>query len=273
MSTRPQQPCDAGYASPTCRLAGRTRRTTRVLGAAAAGSLGVLFIAVVTAVPGPRRERRGAWALKHSARWILRSIGVRTVIHGAPRSGPTLIVGNHTSWLDVLVLASAAPMVMVAGSEVRNWPLIGRAAVQAGTVFMQRDRPRALPDTVAQITAVLRSGSRVQVFPEGATRCGDALGQFHRAAFQAAIDAAVVVSPVTIKYTETNRMSARNALFLPEETTVTSIARILRSGSITVTVRWLPTIPAIARTGKNCIDRAAVARLSQNAVARSLRIP
>lgn len=165
--------CDTGCVHPTSRP-GRIRQMARVVGVAVPGGLGVLFVGALTAVPGPTRERRGAWALHHAVRWALRSIGIRIVVQGPPRSGPTLVVSNQTSWLDVLVLASAAPMIMVAKSEVADWPLIGRAGVWAGTVLVHRDELRTLPDAVAQITAILRSGARVQVFPEGTNRCGGA---------------------------------------------------------------------------------------------------
>ncbi len=265
--------CGTECIAPSGAYVSRVRQLARVLALVVALAAGVLVLAAATSVPGYRRSRRGSWALRHAARWVLRAVGVRLVVHGAPRSGPSLVVGNHVSWLDILALAGCAPMVMVAKSDVRNWPVIGRAAVRAGTLFLHRREFRTLPGTVEEMTAALRSGLRVQVFPEATTRCGGAMGEFHRAAFQAAINAAVVISPVAIDYAQDGRHGTTIPAFLGDESLVESLRRVVAARSIEVTVRWLAPIPAIAGTGRHHVDRATVARLAGNAVAGSLGVP
>ncbi len=265
--------CTPACATPVCGTVGPLLVAGRLLALMVALLFGVSLVGAATWVPGHRRDRRGAWALQRASRWVLRAIGVRLTVYGALRSGPSLVVGNHVSWLDVLALSASARMQMVAKAEVRRWPVIGRASVRAGTLFLQRERLRELPDAVAGMADALRSGSRVQVFPEGTTRCGTALNPFRRAAFQAALDAGVVVSPVTLRYLdEGDRQSAAPA-FLGDETLIASVRRVVGLSRVTVRVHWLPAIPAIAGTGRNYIDRAVVARLAENAVARDLRIP
>ena len=235
--------------------------------------IGAAFIAVCSSWPGHRRTERGSWSQQKVSRWVLHAVGLRLSIHGAPRSGPSLVVGNHVSWLDILALSASAPMRMVAKSEVAAWPLIGRSAVRAGTLFVERNRLRELPAAVAEMTAALRTGSRVQVFPEGTTRCGGALNPFRRAAFQAAIDAGVVVSPVTVQYLDSDQRLTGAPAFVGDETLAASVRRLLRTSGVTVQVHWLRPIPAIAGTGRASVDRATVARLAENAVARNLGIP
>ena len=273
MNTCRRPVCTKACIQPPLTRAGRARQLIRGLALVAALGTGVIIIVALTAIPGFRRSRRGIWAVQHAARWVLRALGVRIAVHGAPRSGPSLVVGNHVSWLDILVLAGCSPMVMVAKSEVRNWPVIGGAAVRAGTIFLRRNGLRSLPGTVEEITAALRSGLRVQVFPEATTRCGGALGEFHRAAFQAAINAAVVVSPVTVDYAQDGRRGTTAPAFVGDESLLASVRRVLAARRIDVEVRWLPPIPAIAGTGRHHLDRATVARLAQNAVASGLVLP
>jgi len=265
--------CGPACIAPADAPAGRPRQLIRGLALLIALIAGVLLIAAATSIPGYRRARRGPWAVGYAARWVLRALGVRVVVHGAPRTGPSLVVANHVSWLDILALAGCAPQVMVAKSEVRSWPVVGSAAVRAGAIFLQRNSLRSLPGTVEEITATLRSGQRVQVFPEATTRCGGALGEFHRAAFQAAIDAAVVISPVTIGYAHDGRAGSTVAAFLGEESLLASLCRVLAARRVHVTVHWLPPIPAIAGTGRNHLDRATVTRLAENAVAAGLAVP
>ncbi len=269
--------CTAPVCTSACSTAGAqvcvtARCLGRLIALVIASLAGTLFIVIVTWLPGHRRERRGTWALQQVSRWILRSIGIRMSVEGAPRSGPSLVVGNHISWLDILVLSASAPMRMVAKAEVGRWPIIGNTSRRVGTLFLQRERLRQLPAVVSEIAAVLRTGSRVQVFPEATTRCGGALSPFRRAAFQAAIDAGVVVSPVTLRYTDHQRMPTSAPAFVGDETLVASIRRVLHSRSTTVAVHWLRPIPAMAGTGWAPTDRANVARLAENAVARDLGV-
>lgn len=265
--------CAESCATPPRAPLGTVHQLLRLFALLVTVGAGAVIVAAATAVPGYRRARRGSWALQLVARCVLRSIGVRRTVHGGPRTGPSLVVGNHISWLDILALSSCAPMVMVAKAEVSGWPIIGTAAARVNTIFLHRDQLRTLPDTVVAMTSALRSGRRVQVFPEGTTRCGGAVGQFHRAAFQAAIAAAVVVSPVTIGYTdgEADRITA--PAFLGNESLVSSLRRVLATPRIEVTVRWLPPIPAIAGTGRDHLDRATVARLTEKAIADSFGTP
>jgi 1-acyl-sn-glycerol-3-phosphate acyltransferase len=265
--------CDDSCAREPDQPVGSGRRAARWVALIAALGCGVGFIVLVACIPGHGRDRRGAWSLQRVSRWILRAVGVRILVEGRPRSGPSLVVGNHVSWLDILALAASAPMQMVAKAEVGAWPLVGVAARRTGTLFLQREHLRDLPEAVAAITAALRGGSRVQVFPEATTRCGGALDPFRRAAFQAALDAGVVISPVTLRYLDAADAPTTVPAFVGAETLVRSVRRVLSARDCTVKVQWLPPIPAIAGTGRDQVDRAVVARLAQNAVAGNLGIP
>jgi 1-acyl-sn-glycerol-3-phosphate acyltransferase len=77
--------------------------------------------------------------LHHASRRVLRVLAVETRTAGRiPTAG--LLVCNHLSYLDILVLASLAPCVFVAKSEVKLWPVFGWFARLAGTVFVHREK-------------------------------------------------------------------------------------------------------------------------------------
>ena len=92
--------------------------------------------------------------------------------------------------------------------------------------------------------------------PEATARCVGAVSQFHRASFQA--PAAVVVSPVTIEYTDDGSARTTAPPFLGGETIADSLRRLLAAPRIEVTLRWFAPIPAIAGTGRDHTDRATV---------------
>jgi 1-acyl-sn-glycerol-3-phosphate acyltransferase len=82
-----------------------------------------------------------------------------------PKSG--LLVSNHLSYLDILVIAKITPAVFVSKSEVRQWPVIGWLTSLAGTIFIQRERRTHVGPINREIAAVMDAGALIVVFPEG----------------------------------------------------------------------------------------------------------
>src|SRR5689334_5632851 len=82
---------------------------------------------------------RAEW-LQRSSRRLLKVFNLELQIFGpVPLEG--LLVCNHLSYLDILVLSAVSPSVFVAKSEVKNWPVFGWFARLAGTIFVERQRP------------------------------------------------------------------------------------------------------------------------------------
>ncbi|UQX04092.1 1-acyl-sn-glycerol-3-phosphate acyltransferase [Streptomyces sp. RerS4] len=237
----PTAPCTPGAcAAHTGRVASVAHAVLRL-----AGALALILLAVPAAAPvrllpvRPRHALIRAWSTA-----LVRSLGVRVTVHGAPGpDGGRLIVANHISWLDIPLVAAAVPCRMLAKSEIGAWPVLGRLAAQAGTLFIERDRIRALPDTVGVITRALLAGDRVTVFPEGSTWCGRAQGTFRRAAFQSALDARVPVQPVRIEYRTADGELAGAAAFVGDDPLTASLWRIARSRGLRAEVWLLPRIP------------------------------
>lgn len=274
-----QQRCTQSCIDDGDRLQGNNSGRRSRLGTAAVAvrttvAVGGALVAIRLAGMGRGRgaTRRGSWALHVASGVLVSALGVRIEESGSPRSGAALVVGNHLSWLDILVLSARIPMRQVAKTEVGGWPMISGVAGRTGTIFLDRFRLRCLPGVVDQAAAALRQGHKVQAFPEATTRCGGAIGQFYRCLFQAAIDAAVVVAPVTLKYLDADGGSTAAPAFLGDETLIDSLRRVLALRGLRVQVHWLPAIPAIAGTGRPAVDRARLAALVERAVARDLAV-
>jgi lyso-ornithine lipid O-acyltransferase len=119
---------------------------------------------------------RAAW-LQRSSRRLLRVFNIETeFLGGIPSSG--LLVCNHLSYLDILVLAALAPCVFVAKSEVRHWPVFGWFSKLAGTVFVHRGQRAQAAQAVDEIEAALRTGALVVLFPEGTSSGGESVLPF-----------------------------------------------------------------------------------------------
>lgn len=174
-----------------------------------------------------------------------------------------MIVSNHISWLDVVVLGTQAPVTFVAKREVANWPLLGFLAKRSGTLFIVRGNLRATYRLVRAIAERLAAGEQVVVFPEGTTTAGKSVLPFSKAVFQAASETGVPVQPVALRYLGEAR---RYAPFIGDDAFLSNLRRVLALDRVVVTVLWLSPISASER-------REVLAKQAQVAILTGLNAP
>ncbi|MFI9820415.1 lysophospholipid acyltransferase family protein [Streptomyces sp. NPDC052013] len=247
----PGAPCTPrGCVEHTAAAVAVPRAVLRLTGVAA------LVLAAVVLVPFGRWVPAGA--VRRWCRWVVRVAGVRVRVTGAAApTGGLLLVANHISWLDVPLLAAVRPARMLAKAEIRRWPVAGPLAAGGGALFIDRDRLRALPDTVALIARALEQGAAVGVFPEGSTWCGRAQGTFRRAVFQAALDAGVPVQPVRIRYRTDRGAPATAPAFVGDDTLLASLWRVASARRLSADVEVLPPIPPGRHPDRRALAAAA----------------
>ena len=182
-----------------------------------------------------REARVQAWSLQFLALW-----GVHLKVIGTPvRSGPALIVSNHISWLDILVIHAARHCRFVSKSDIRDWPLIGTLATGAGTLYIERARRKDALRMVHDIADALREGEVVAVFPEGTTSDGRCLLPFHANLIQAAIEADAPVQPMSLKFIDARSAEPSFApCYIGDDTLIGSIWRTLSAPPITAVVHF-----------------------------------
>jgi len=143
--------------------------------------------------------------LRFRAGWsaaLLRALGVKLeadLTHVVPG---VLLVANHISWIDILVINAVLPVAFVSKEEIRRWPVIGRLAAKNDTVFLRRGSRGHARIINVQIAEILAQGKHVAVFPEGTTTDGRSLLNFHAALLQPALAAGRPVLPAAISYWE-----------------------------------------------------------------------
>jgi lyso-ornithine lipid O-acyltransferase len=153
-------------------------------------------------VPFVRRPRRvlarAAW-LHRWCQFACRVLGIRVTKHGSmPSSG--LLVSNHLSYLDIIVLSSIRPCVFVAKRDVASWPLFGWLARAAGTVFVDRDRKLAAPKCIDVIQGAMIAGSVVVLFPEGTSSDGSTVLRFKSALLEPAVQLRCPIAAASLNY-------------------------------------------------------------------------
>jgi 1-acyl-sn-glycerol-3-phosphate acyltransferase len=145
-----------------------------------------------------RLHARRAW-LHRWSRFACRVVGIRATTRGSiPHSG--LLVCNHLSYLDVIVLSSIWPCVFVARHDVAAWPLFGWLARAAGTIFVDRERRLASADVVDLVREAVAGGSLVVLFPEGTSSDGSTVLPFKSALLEPAVELRCPVAAAAIEY-------------------------------------------------------------------------
>jgi 1-acyl-sn-glycerol-3-phosphate acyltransferase len=162
--------------------------------------LAPLTWALTLGMPSPR----AAWALgRVAARTLFTLTATRFVVRGLEQlpAGPCVVVSNHGSYLDgvILVAALPRPFVFVAKRELRNQFVAGRYLKRLGAEFVERsDVQRSVADAERLAQSALEGRSLV-MFPEGTFVARPGMLPFRLGAFLAAARAGVPVVPVAIR--------------------------------------------------------------------------
>ena len=123
-----------------------------------------------------KRRARAAW-MHRCARRHLKIFGCVPEIFGEiPVRG--LLVSNHLSYFDILLIGSVTPAVFVSKADVRGWPLIGWLTKLSGTVFIERERRSHVGAVNREIESALAAGLLVVIFPEGTSSDGQTVLPF-----------------------------------------------------------------------------------------------
>jgi lyso-ornithine lipid O-acyltransferase len=137
----------------------------------------------------------------HYHRLVCRILGIRIELSGKPpERGPLLIVSNHVSWLDIVVLSAVAPVSFIAKKEVASWPFFSSLARLQRTVFVDRGRRHATASSRDDMRERLKAGDILVLFPEGTSSDGRRVLPFKSSFFGAAEIDGVLVQPVSIAY-------------------------------------------------------------------------
>ena len=251
----PSAPCTPGACVPSARsMATVPRAVLRLVAVLVTLLVGIVLTPAVARISAVRRDP----IIRAWCRTVVRAAGIRVRIAGdAPPTGGLLLVANHISWLDIPLLAAVRPGRMLAKAEIRQWPVAGPLTARSGALFIERDRLRALPRTVARIADTLRDGAAVVVFPEGSTWCGRAQGHFRRAVFQAALDAGVPVQPVRLHYGLDDGGVSTAPAFVGSDSLLTSVWRVASARGLVAEVRVRPVLAPGSAPDRRALARAA----------------
>jgi 1-acyl-sn-glycerol-3-phosphate acyltransferase len=209
----------------------------RLLRVAAHLAWGVVVVVTRFArmTPAQQEARVQVWA-----RDMLRHLGIALVVNGSPaQAGPVLLVANHISWLDIVVMHAARHCRFVSKADVQHWPVVGTLASAAGTLYIERESRRDALRTVHRMVEALQAGDVLAVFPEGTTGEGRVVLPFHANLFQAAISAQVPIQPVALHFADARDNSMSFApCYVGDDTLLQSVWRTVRASQLQAVVSY-----------------------------------
>jgi 1-acyl-sn-glycerol-3-phosphate acyltransferase len=211
---------------------------------------------------------RRAVVQRWSAR-LLRILAVELRIEGdiGAYCGNVMVVANHISWLDIFVLNAAHPVRFVAKSEIAKWPVVSQMVRGAGTVFIERERPRDVLKVNHYVALLLAQGNVVAVFPEGTTTYGTELLPFKGALLQPIVEAEGHVQPVAIRYRTRDGNLSLAPEYVGDTSFTTSFWRVCGERALTVALTARPALPARDR------HRRDLARAAEISIRTALAAP
>ncbi len=142
----------------------------------------------------------GTHTLRLWSKLFCAALGVRVRAEGERPGKGSLVVANHLSYLDILVLGSLYPTAFLSMAEVADWPVVGQLARLVGTLFIERRRTLAVGRANDELAQYLGYGLSVTIFPEARPSPGEAVGPFHSSLLQVAVERDVPCVPASLSY-------------------------------------------------------------------------
>ncbi|MBM4264393.1 MAG: 1-acyl-sn-glycerol-3-phosphate acyltransferase [Deltaproteobacteria bacterium] len=114
--------------------------------------------------------------------------------------GGYVIIANHMSYVDGIVLGSLFPIVFVSKKEVRSWPIVGQWNILSGTIFIDRQHRAKVGALVTEMKNKLQQEANILLFPEGTSTNGERVLPFQTVPLAAPLRNRSVIVPVTLAY-------------------------------------------------------------------------
>ncbi len=208
--------------------------------------------------PEARRARVQWWAAK-----LLRVAGLDADFSGTPLAGRALLVANHVSWLDICAIHAVCPQArFVSKADVQRWPIVGRLAGAANTLYLERSQRRDAMRVVQRMGEVLAAGDLVAVFPEGTTGEGHEVLPFHANLLQAAIVSGVPLQPLALRYADARSAVSPAVAYVGDTSLLQSVWWVVNGDRLRVQLDFLAPVEAAGRERRE-LARDARARIER----------
>lgn len=137
------------------------------------------------------------------AKLLIGVSGSRVKVQGIenfPKSGGLVLVANHQSATDIIVLLASLPQGFrfIIKQELFKVPVFGWYLRKAGYLSIDRDSGRSAIKTLHQAKELIHQGNNILIFPEGTRSKDGKVGEFKRGSLMLAFISHAPILPITI---------------------------------------------------------------------------
>jgi 1-acyl-sn-glycerol-3-phosphate acyltransferase len=186
---------------------------------------------------GPMTPARRALWLHACCQRVLTSLGIRFRAIGLPPPHG-LVVANHLSYLDILIIGAAMPCVFVSKAEVGRWPFFGWAARVGGTLFLDRSSRASAAVVAQEMCWRLEHSVPVLLFPEGTSTDGARVLRFHSTLFDPAITVAAPITAAAVRYAMDDGAPERDLCWYGDDEFLSHLWKTLGTPGFSAEVRF-----------------------------------
>ena len=200
------------------------------------------------------KVERGLIYRRSIIRIIHKILGTKITVYGKESLLSGLIVFDHRSYFDPLVILKNKLVFPIAKKEVESWPLIGSVAKTTGVIFVNREHKESRKETLKKMKVILEKGYSILIAPEGTTHIEPTTIDFRPGAFVLAAQLGIPVIPIAIDYKLLSDAWVGNDTFLPH------FIRCFGKWNTEIKVSYLEPIPIsdnaeeLITLSKKCID-------------------
>lgn len=152
-------------------------------------------------------------------RFIIRKLhlilGSKIISYGKIPDSAGLIISNHRTYFDSIVILKDILAYPIAKIEVASWPIVGPVCKTSGVIFVKREDKNSRKDTLKKANAILKKGYSILNTPEGTTHIEPKTIAFKPGAFRLAAQLNKPVYPIAIDYKNIKDAWIGNDTFLP----------------------------------------------------------
>lgn len=162
-----------------------------------------------------KKLERGILLRRFAIRILHPILGSKITVYGKEPIDTGLIVSNHRSYFDAMVILKNLLASPVGKKEVASWPLIGSVTKTTGVIFVNREEKSSRTQTLKEVRVVLENGFSIFIAPEGTTHINPTTINFRPGTFVLAAEMGIPVMPVAIDYKNLDDAWIGNDTFIP----------------------------------------------------------
>ncbi|MHB1105953.1 MAG: lysophospholipid acyltransferase family protein [Lutibacter sp.] len=162
-----------------------------------------------------KKLERGILLRRFAIRILHPILGSKITVYGKESISSGLIVSNHRSYFDAMVILKNILASPVGKKEVESWPLIGSVTKTTGVIFVNREEKTSRTQTLKEVRSVLENGFSIFIAPEGTTHIKPTTIDFRPGTFVLAAELGVPVMPVAIDYKNLDDAWIGDDTFIP----------------------------------------------------------